>query len=683
MPPGDPPQSSAPGAIEPLIRELERDLDNLEAAKPFAKALHQSRVLGVAQKLLESREGLEALDRAAPRFGGAGLFAGGDWDHPDLLQPLLVRDTLLARGSNQALECLSELRFLALAEGRSEHPEVSPAEARRFLEEVLALNLDLLYPEATEASRQRAGPKAERVRRLLELLTERLGTDGTLNALVDEAERILEHRPIMIHRVEAMIHTAARSLKPDEPTDGSEPGADTDPRSTVSRARRLIEALEGPTELSRACREPESYRELLSELPPDELLAEARRFGRTMRKTGLVAPQHAPLLRFLAETAPRHLSTGLGLTRVGRTSLAEGQELVVELVRRAVCPETARCIYGMYRMLEDGTLFFRPVVPGLRRLMVLPLHERVAAHLVEASGLESPPSAHALLLAGTISVLGQPRGVDQGHNPTCQAARAISLWAQNDVGLLLDIIACAARDDDITLHFEGEPIRSSDLSFGLAGELHPELDPVSLVLTPHLDRIYMEMSRRTIDRPGDGHRWVNPELHGWWVYRGFASAVHEPTGAVHDYERFARLFYATYHPEYNGGRDLVYAQPCGIAVTSSHGLFVGWHAVSIQRVALDPDGAWRVYFFNPNRDKGQDWGLGAVTSTGGHGELEGESSLPFHLFASRLYVFHYHPRELGEPDRVPAELVAPVEEAARASWAAGRAWYDQPLEVEE
>jgi hypothetical protein len=668
--------------VEPLIRELERDLDNLEAAKPFAKALHQSRVLGVAQKLLESPEGLEALDGAAPRFGDAGLFVGGDWDRPDLLQPGLVRDTLLARGSNQALECLSELRFLAIAEGRSEQPEVSPAEARRFLQEVMALNLDVLYPEATEATRELTGPQAERARRLLELLADRLGVDGILTSLVDEAERVLEHRPIMVQRIEAMIHTAARSLKLDGAVGPPEPGAESGPGTTLSRARRLVEALEGPTELSRACREPEAYRELLTELPPDELLAEARRFGRTMRHTGLVAPQHATLLRFLAETAPRHLSTGLGLTRVGRTSLAEGQELVVELVRTAVWPETARSIYGLYRMLEDGTLFFRPVVPGLRRLMVLPLHDRVAAHLLEASGLDAPPSAHALLLAGTVSVLGQPRGVDQGHNPTCQAARAISLWAQNDVGLLLDIIACAARDDDITLHFEGEPIRSGALSFGLAGDLHPELDAVSLVLTPHLDRIYMEMSRRTIERPGDGHRWVNPELHGWWVYRGFASAVHEPTGAIHDFRRFARLFYATYHPEYNGGRDLVYAQPCGVAVTSSHGLFIGWHAVSIQRVARDPDGAWRVYFFNPNRDKGQDWGLGAVTSTGGYGELEGESSLPFHQFASRLYVFHYHPRELGDPERVPESLVAPVEEAARASWASGREWSDEPLEGE-
>ncbi|MDZ7771119.1 MAG: hypothetical protein U5K38_19815 [Woeseiaceae bacterium] len=68
-------------------------------------------------------------------------------------------------------------------------------------------------------------------------------------------------------------------------------------------------------------------------------------------------------------------------------------------------------------------------------------------------------------------------------------------------------------ENDVVMHFEGDAVRSSELTFGLAEELHTELDPVSLVLTPHLDKIYMEMSRRTIGRGEDGHRWVNPEFH--------------------------------------------------------------------------------------------------------------------------------------------------------------------------
>jgi hypothetical protein len=179
----------------------------------------------------------------------------------------------------------------------------------------------------------------------------------------------------------------------------------------------------------------------------------------------------------------------------------------------------------------------------------------------------------------------------------------------------------------------------------------------------------MEMSRRTIGREGDGHRWVNPEFHGWWVHRGFADLLNDD--AVRDCDGFVRLFYAAYHPEYNGGRRLVYAQPCGVAITDHNGDFVGWHAISIQRVARDPAGVWRVYFFNPNRDKGQNWGRDVVTSTHNHGEFEGESSLPFEQFASRLYVYHYKERELGEPGAVPGETVAAVREAIAASWASG------------
>jgi len=383
------------------------------------------------------------------------------------------------------------------------------------------------------------------------------------------------------------------------------------------------------------------------------------------------------LLRYLAAHHSNLVGRCLGLNAVGRTSLDEYRALVVEIIDRVVSPDTRRCIYGLSRMLNRGILFFRPVAPGLQHLMVLSIHPEVAAILQAASELPDPPNANALLLAGTLSVIGQPRGVDQGHNPTCQSARAISLWSQNDVGYLLELIARAAGDNDVVMHFEGDEIRSSDLVFGLAEELHTELDPVSLVLTPHLDKMYMEMSRRTIGRGGDGHRWVNPELHGWWVHRGFAALVDPETEALRDFDGFVRLFHAAYHPKYNGDRELVYAQPCGVVSTGTTGEFVGWHAVSIQRIARDPGGHWRVYFFNPNRDKGQNWGQDIVTSTADHGELEGESSLPFEQFAMRLYVFHYEERELGDTDAVPADAVERIRVAVAESWAADREWQDR------
>ena len=169
------------------------------------------------------------------------------------------------------------------------------------------------------------------------------------------------------------------------------------------------------------------------------------------------------------------------------------------------------------------------------------------------------------------------------------------------------------------------------------------------MLVPHLDRIYAEMSRRVENRNEDGHRWINPELHGWWVARQSAAAVNERTGAVTHMPQFVRKFYAAYHYYYNGGRWLIHPQPAGIAATTPLAELVGWHAVSIQRVALDPNDVMRVYFYDPNDDGRQNWGQGICTSTAGHNEIPGECSLPFHEFAARLYPIPLQAERDGRP----------------------------------
>ncbi|MDT0635359.1 hypothetical protein [Spectribacter hydrogenoxidans] len=660
------PHNAPPPANDRQIGQFERMLDNLAAARSFGKGMHQTRLLALVPRLLDSDDGVAALYRLAPRFDSAGVFLGGDWAEPANLQPRLVRVTLLSGGMMPALECLNQLRLLAIATGEAEPaPDFDAGAARRFLDEVLASNLDLLFPTATESDREQPNPMRPRLQRLFAFLVRTLGMSGLLAALVDEAERVLQQRPIMVQRIEHLLHAAHRALNETDAATGDD---------SETRARRLIDALHGPTELARE-HAGDDYTAALTALDPETLAVEARVFGESMAGTGLVAPQHALLLRYLAENAPERLPDALALGPVGRVVLVTHGDLVSEIIGYAIFPETARCIYGLCRLLEQGTLFFDPVPPGLRRLMVLPMNEDVAEQLRATSEWPTPPTANVLLVAGTLSVLGQPRGVDQGHNPTCQAARAISMWAQNDAGYLLELIARAARDGELLMHFEGDAIASAGLDAGLAKSLHTELDPVSLVLTSHLDRVYMEMSRRTIDRPGDGHRWVNPEFHGWWVKRGFAEVLDDDQ-AVSGCDDFIRLFHAAYHPVYNGGRQLVYVQPCGVAVTDYRGEFVGWHAIAIERIERGPEGEWRVYFYNPNRDRGQDWGQGVVTTTRGHGELEGESSLPFGQFVSRLYVFHYETREVGDPAAVPDADVAAIREAIAVSWAANIPWAD-------
>lgn len=67
--------------------------------------------------------------------------------------------------------------------------------------------------------------------------------------------------------------------------------------------------------------------------------------------------------------------------------------------------------------------------------------------------------AEALLLEGVLCMLGQPLGVGQGNNPTCQSARALSMWAYNDPDYLLQMVTWAARDDEIIMHFEASQFR--------------------------------------------------------------------------------------------------------------------------------------------------------------------------------------------------------------------------------
>lgn len=55
--------------------------------------------------------------------------------------------------------------------------------------------------------------------------------------------------------------------------------------------------------------------------------------------------------------------------------------------------------------------------------------------------------------------------------------------------------------------------------------------------------------------------------------------------------------YASHHPSYNDGHDRAYPSPVGLFVTSANGDLLGFHAVSLLRVAEDDQGGeMRAYF---------------------------------------------------------------------------------------
>ncbi|MBF6148112.1 hypothetical protein [Nocardia nova] len=655
------PLGSDDDTLDRRLATLDEATRILGATSDFGKQVKLSRVLGALRRVLLLPGGCAAVRARASGLEAAGLFLGTDWAKPEILIPALSVGSLRsANADTVVLETVSDLRLLAVAKGEFTHPSVSAEQALGHLSQVLAVNLSLLFTPPSEAERGQQGRMARVSRELLHHLVEEIGYEKVLEHLVDEIWRILRQRPIQVEQVKRMITQIAVARS----------NPDIDLGATGLGADRLISSLYGTTD---ACREDpgvEVYRTRLDGMDDSALQYEATGFARSMHDTGLVSPYHAVLLRFLLTKGEYLLGEALGLSSTGRDSLLCYHELVRNLIEEAVHVETAQGIYGLALLLERGILYQPPVAPALWRQLALQVSPRSRERLHEVFG--PVPDARARLLSGMLSILGLPLGVGQGDNPTCQSARALSMWAYNDPDYLLQTVAWAARDDEIVMHFEGQPISSKEAGAGVATSLPMDLDPVSLLVVPHLDRIYAEMGRRCAGREGDPHRWINPEFHGWWSGRGFRINVDVETGRLIDVDEFLRHFYASYHPFYNGNQPLIHPQPAGIAVTDSAARFVGWHAITILRVSLDPQDTMRVYFYNPNNDSGQDWGDGVVVGTAGHGERFGEGSLPFEQFASRLYIFHFDPLERGEPAAVARPELDRVVGYIHRSWGADR-----------
>ncbi|MFI2812448.1 MULTISPECIES: hypothetical protein [Microbulbifer] len=648
-----------------LIDKLEYAIEQLEQARPFNKVRFRSAVLDVGGRLAGEPGGVDALYQLAARCDRAGIFADTPWDQPATLLPGLVRNTL-EQGDRQTvlIELLSQLRLLAVSNGVYTHAGIPAEQARHFLAQVMALNLDHLLAGPGEAMRARLGRTSTAVSGVFRYLLENIGFADILGSLVHEVRRIMSQRPLQVDSVKSMITQIALARSRGEGGNGA----------AAADADRLVSNLFGPTATCADDPGVQLYLERVVRLSAGELESEASAFARAMHENGLVSDYHAVFLRWLAladvdlPIARESLQAlALGLSSTGLDALRTFHDLVGRLIEGAVHIGTAQSVYGLALILESGMLYSAPVAPALWRQIDLRLSPVCAEIQSTVFGTQVTPATR--LLAGTIQVLGQPLGIGQGNNPTCQAARAISMWASNDPDYLLHLISRAAHFDEIVLHFEGEPISSA----GAAGAMIPlDTDPVSVLLVPHLDLIYRLMGELCAGRGDDPHRWINPELHGWWVGRECFLAVDIQTGGLRDYDAFLHRFYCSYHPFYNGNQPIIHPQPAGLAVTDSTGIFVGWHAITLIRVALDGDNVMRLYFFNPNNDSGQDWGAGVKVSTHGNGERHGEASLPFAELASRLYLFHDDTEALVPTTAPDAAELQEVKQMALSSWAAGR-----------
>lgn len=649
------------GASDELAQSLDAAISRLAYINATEGISSVLEVLEAAQALMFNSESLQALYQRVPAIEAAGFFGGSDWDYPQTLVPSLAARTI-RQGEPVAtlVESLSQIRLLAVAKGDYKHASISAEQAHHFLTEVLALNLDLVASDLQESDRLRPDRLGYAVQALYHYLLAHLGYENLVEHLVTEVWRILAQRPVQVGGVKQMVTQIAVCLQKSNTLVGS----------IRDDALQLIHGVFSPTE---GCREDpglEIYANRLLEMDDATLLREAIAFAQAMHRTGLVSPYMPVFIRYLRGRWNDLIPTALGLSYTGADAFHCYPALIHTLIDKALFPETSQCAYGLAMMLERGTLYAPPVAPSLWRQIRLLLCETAVQKIVAVFGHSRSPEC--FLLADVLNVLGCPLGVGQGNYPTCQSTRALSMWAYNMPAELLRILAWAARDNEVVMRFEGNNISSRDLGAGLASEPPVDVDAVSLLTVPHLDRLYFEMGRRSAGRGEDPHKWVNSAFHGDHVGHGFRIAVDVFNGGLKDFEGFIRDFYAAYHPFYNGDIPVINPQPAGIAVTDSATRFLGWHAITIQRLALDPEKIMRVYFFNPNNDSGQNWGQGIITSTQGHGELYGEASLPVAEFASRLYVFHYDPIEKGEPEDIPADEINHAMNLAQGSWALGR-----------
>ena len=645
-----------------LSDALDVTIEQLAHAEPAAKLECQQAVLHLVGQLLQTDSGMAAICDRAVAMDLAGLFAGSDWDVPEALLPQISASTLLAEDPGLlAIEVASLCRFLAIATGTTRHHNLHQDTAGHFLTQVLALNLRDIFGNSDEATRA-LGERQQTKQRILRFISEHIGLTDVLGALVTEIWRLLDQRSIQVGVVKDMIVQIAIALN----EKGTEPGSER------LGADRLVSALFGPTVASLDDPGVETYLERIEHFDEAALSREAMGFARAMHDTGLVSDYHVTFLLYVLDYRDRALVPDtLGLGATGLDCWRHYRRLIEDLIRASVTLSTPQAVYGLTMLLERGVLHHGPMVPALDRQLRQKIQGSARARISLGFGDLVSPETH--LLAGVLQIIGQPLGVGQGANPTCQSARAIAMWSQVEPDYLLHIIYQASQFDAVLMHFEGTEINSANLPAGLAGFGPIDADPVSVLLVAHLDRIYAKMGQLCIGREGDPHRWINPEFHGWWVSRDCAVAVDVTTGKLADYDNFLRRFFAAYHPHHNGDRPVSHPQPAGIAVTDPNQQFIGWHAIAILRVAEDQAGMMRVYFYNPNNDSGQDWGGGVVVSTSGNGERNGEGSLEFGHFLSRVYLFHDDPlRGRQTLKDVSDAAIDAVLQQATESWAADR-----------
>ena len=652
-------------AYDRVYENFQSGLEELKYATSLTKAQSANKLASQVDLLTLDTEGVQYLYDHVRELESAGFFDDSPWADPEKQVPTLVKGTLMSGHPNSSMEILSELRTLSYAKGLGTNGKISQSDAATFIEEVLVLNLEFAFDELNEESRKKLTSQERRkVVNHFRFLMEHAELDNIKEKLAVEIKMVCEQRPLVTSGIRNLIETVYQKL-------------DISGDNKADNALKFfVDALYFPGNIVVKNPNFEAYAHALKEASKEELKAEARSAGNFLHETGLTNPYLAMLLRHCVREHPKLVPHILHLSNKGKSDWERHSDYVTELVETVFGRNNFKGIYGLKRMLERSLFSRRAVCAGITNLKLVSLNPKVEKRILKSVGKpDAEVTAMQYLLAGVIGLLGQPLGIGQGNNATCQSARGISMWAQHAPAKLLNMITTVATANNLIMRFENHDLESMKLGKGLVEKLDHNLDAVSVILVPHIDKIYNEMMRRASARGEDPHKWVNPALYGHWIHTGFASAYSYLMDAIQDYDGFVRLFLAAFHPDFNGGREMVYPNPIGIFVTSSKGDMLGFHAISLLRIKKLDNGEVRAYFLNPNNEGRQNWGQGIKPSVYGHDERHGESSLPVVQFLARIYAFHFNRlNAMAYVNNVSQDIVDQISQLAQESWGKSYTW---------
>jgi hypothetical protein len=654
--------------LDQLEDRFLHSLQAFQEAPSFSKDDKRKRLISQIDLLSRNEEGGQLLYHRLPELDESGFFNGTVWENPNNLIPGLVRGTLLAGSPTSTIEMLNEFRILNISEGRISHPDFSAEQARGFIYSMLVNTFELAFEDFEHEgwSARYADGELKKIRMLFGIVRERVDLQQIKPHLLEKIEVIVAHRPVVVTRIKRILSVISRELTLD---------------LSEKQDRRLsyfINTLFGPTELARKYKSPGQYETALENLDADALRRECQEVGKMMVDTGLVSEHQLVLLQFVRKYHTDMIPEVLALNAHGRADYERHQDFVHQVIQDFIVPGNKQAVYGLARVLQRNIFSQKTAWHAINRLVKIKVHPEVAKRLEQGNLTRFDLSPIQSLIGGILCVLGLPLGVRQGNNPTCQSARGISMWSRYAPAKLINMMIDAATTNNVVFRYEGDQIKSQDVTEGLTQQFDFQLDPVSIVLVPLLDKVYNEMMKRAgLKHFGkDPHASVNPAFYGHWIQTGFRSVYNPALHAVEKYDEFVRIFYASFHPDYNGGHHLIYPVPTGIFITDSSAQMLGYHAISLLRIEKVPETeAWRAYFFNPNSQGKQDWGQGIQPTVWDNGERHGESSLPVDEFVSRVYAFHFNELRLEDKHhQVPVETVAKVTRLSKESWGRKYRW---------